>query len=216
MTKTWHFMTNLKNAMFLCYNEAKRLQFYLLAIRRGSMYLCYTSEKVDAMVSEVCCHMQDWGIPLTNICETGYQEMLRESSYYELYERIEKESYAVIIMTKQLLQDVNALIELEILKRRFQQQKVKVFTFMNTVEELQIPQRFCWLKDTAIMVINGKEDIHRSACRIVSMVLQDEAEGKESEYLPNRMQNREGQVESIVKSNTLHKPVDLVYILTIC
>lgn len=157
------------------------------------MYLCYASEKVDNMVDIVCCHMQGWGIPLVNVCETGYQEVLRESNYYELYERIVKEDYVIIFLTKNLLQDVQALVELDIIKKLYLRHKVKVVALMNKGEEISLPERVSWLQELEIVKINCEKDMRKAVFELVVTALGEEGSDHKTRITQDAILKKLGQ-----------------------
>ena len=77
--------------------------------------------------------------------EDGEKNIMREVTYEQECESIARHQEAVVVLTPQLIQDITALVELDILKSSFEKGRIKIVVFLYGVESSTLPQRLSWL-----------------------------------------------------------------------
>lgn len=138
------------------------------------MYICHSLNKRETNAKAVICHMENWGFETSSVYENN--ELFLESDYHQIWKHIEMEKGVLIVLTSYLITDIEALIELDIIKRLFKDGKVKVFTFSYGIALEELPERMEWLKETNLMQIDGSEAIYEGICHIIECHLEQQME----------------------------------------
>lgn len=138
------------------------------------MYICHSLNKKETNARAVLCHMENWGLVVSKAYENYGQFM--ESDYHQIWNQIAMEKNVLIVLTPCLKEDIEALIELDIIKNLFTDGKVKVFTFSYGISLEELPDRMEWLKKTELMQIDGTESIYEGICHIIEYDLGQQME----------------------------------------
>ena len=107
------------------------------------MYVCYSRSKNESHAKAVLYHLENWGFTMPE--EDGEKNIMREVTYEQECESIARHQEAVVVLTPQLIQDITALVELDILKSSFEKGRIKIVVFLYGVEFSTLPQRLSWL-----------------------------------------------------------------------
>ena len=107
------------------------------------MYVCYSRSKNESHAKAVLYHLENWGFTMPE--EDGEKNIMREVTYEQECESIARHQEAVVVLTPQLIQDITALVELDILKSSFEKGRIKIVVFLYGVESSTLPQRLSWL-----------------------------------------------------------------------
>ena len=103
------------------------------------MYVCYSRSKNESHAKAVLYHLENWGFTMPE--EDGEKNIMREVTYEQECESIARHQEAVVVLTPQLIQDITALVELDILKSSFEKGRIKIVVFLYGVESSTLPQR---------------------------------------------------------------------------
>ena len=87
--------------------------------------------------------------------EDGEKNIMREVTYEQECESIARHQEAVVVLTPQLIQDITALVELDILKSSFEKGRIKIVVFLYGVESSTLPQRLSWLGKAQLVRVTG-------------------------------------------------------------
>lgn len=137
----------------------------------GKMYICYSRSKNESNAKAVLYHLENWGFTEG---ENDFEaENLMEVSYQQERDYIEKNGEALVIVTEQLIHDMTALVELDILQSLFMSGKIRVTAFVYGVEVSMLPEWLEWLKHTNIIPIEGMESVFEGLCQISEVHLED-------------------------------------------
>lgn len=137
------------------------------------MYLCYDTASENKLVEAVRAHMECWNIPILDASCEEYEGRIAETNAYDLQRCIENEKYVIIILNKQLLRRLIALVELEMTKKLFHKGKIRVFVFLDNISEVELPQRIEWIKNTKIIHYTNIIDLHKGVFSIINVFLKD-------------------------------------------
>lgn len=126
------------------------------------MYLCYAcgrgEEEAEAVVRSLGCRIKCFGIGIANEWGTAEQNVLREEG--SLWPSVlDEEDCAAVIVTRSLLTDVMALVELDTIRKRCRKEKMAVYTVLYHIEAEELPKRMSWLCQTHILSIHTIMDI---------------------------------------------------------
>lgn len=135
------------------------------------MYVCHSVNKKEINARAVLYHMENWGLVIPETY--GGEAYLLESDYHQMCTYIEKQRGVVIILTPYLMEDLAALVELDIIKSLFANGKIKVFTFSYGVDVLQLPGRMEWLSQTEVIQIEGMESVYEGICQVIGSQLEE-------------------------------------------
>lgn len=134
------------------------------------MYICHSFNKKETNAKAVLYHMENWGLVMPHVYEDNSRIM--ESDCNQIRSVIEKEKEILIILTPYLITDLEALIELDIIKNLFMSGTIKVFTFSYGIAEEELPKRMEWIKETEVLQIEGTEAVYEGICHMTESHLE--------------------------------------------
>lgn len=104
------------------------------------MYVCYSRSKNESHAKAVLYHLESWGFTMPE--EDGEKNIMREVTYEQECESIARHQEAVVVLTPQLIQDITALVELDILKSSFEKGRIKIVVFYTGLNLLHCRKDF--------------------------------------------------------------------------
>lgn len=125
------------------------------------MYVCYSRSKNESHAKAVLYHLENWGFTMPE--EDGEKNIMREVTYEQECESIARHQEAVVVLTPQLIQDITALVELDILKSSFEKGRIKIVVFLYGVESSTLPQRLSWLGKAQLVRVTGNRYLRECA-----------------------------------------------------
>lgn len=136
------------------------------------MYVCYSRSKNESHAKAVLYHLENWGFTMPE--EDGEKNIMREVTYEQECESIARHQEAVVVLTPQLIQDITALVELDILKSSFEKGRIKIVVFLYGVESSTLPQRLSWLGKAQLVRVTGMESVFEGMCHAVAVRIEKE------------------------------------------
>lgn len=149
------------------------------------MRICYLNnnggENTENTVEALIKRLNGFGINVVGEYESCKMnrdaKILRETDLYNMNLVFGKEEYVVILLTRGLLNDADALVELNIIHRLFVKNRITVFTLPVDIIMGNLPQRAKWLQLTHILDFESAADINLGTVNIAKKYWEDKAWG---------------------------------------
>ena len=137
------------------------------------MYVCYSRKQNESHAKSRFCITWKIG-DLQCLKKTERKNIMREVTYEQECESIARHQEAVVVLTPQLIQDITALVELDILKSSFEKGRIKIVVFLYGVESSTLPQRLSWLGKAQLVRVTGMESVFEGMCHAVAVRIEEE------------------------------------------
>lgn len=133
------------------------------------MVLCYCCGRGEpeeiAAVKSLEIRIQGFGIGVENEWLQMQDLLLEENAQTGIYD-LKQEDGVALMLTRTVLTDVTALVELDMLGKRFRKGKVTVYTVLYHLEQKDLPNRLKWIEKTRLMTVGGIMDLKAAAAVI--------------------------------------------------
>lgn len=181
------------------------------------MIICYRNnnggENTENTVEALMRRLNAFGIDVVGEYENynmnGDAQILRETDLYNMKLIFGKAEYVVILLTRGLLNDADALVELNIIHGLFVKNRITVFTLPIDIPMENLPERAKWLKLTHILDFESAADINCGTVNIAEKYWEDKAWGNlESRADFAEIADR-GDDEFISRLHIIYKSLDI-------